>query len=575
VRPVDPVWPNAPKAEAFLPLVLMLVVVLPWIHLRAHAEMKPSLAASGLRALDLIEGPDGERLRDDRATPPLPVWAQAVVLSLRTPDKSLAVASPSALFAILSGIVLYRLGSVWYSPAVGVLAALMLICNRTLLEQIRAGEPAPIVLFFTLASLWPFAEHVRRQADVFSRWTLIGAVALAGLYLTAGAYAFSMAILGLGAMFFRGGDEDDSIFVRIRKSIFDPTTRAGFVTLILGTALAAPWLARAPWQWGPWFPWESPNLVPEKPLDWWDAIASAPALIVLAVFGFLRSVRELARLGPSAGRDALPILWTILAAIAFGTLQRTPAALLVLTAPMILLASRTILDVLERKINGREVLLLAAASVSVFVLWQTDGFAGLLHKVRSDLKLSGRDGFVFLRAAAGVFATLLVLTILYRWTRNSDSRRRALFGGLILAIIVVACAPGVLLLREKPRSEDPWYQIQTRLARLIAKENPDVVMFLDSDAASNSRRSDARTAVLEFFVRTLAPWQERLFVADPEELEGKLAGHEHPLIVATQTGRRLPKIYSLAHGSKVLTLTERLDTDRVTLYSPLAVGTTD
>ena len=32
---------------------------------------------------------------------------------------------------------------------------------------------------------------------------------------------------------------------------------------------------------------------------------------------------------------------------------------------------------------------------------------------------------------------------------------------------------------------------------------------------------------------------------------------------------------SLAHGSKVLTLTERLDTERVTLYSPLAVGATD
>src|SRR5689334_8003753 len=95
ILPRDPVWPNAPKAGAFLPLVLMLVVVLPWIHLVAHARMNADLAAAGLRALDLLTGDDSKPI-EPRAVPPLPEWVQAVALSLPIADKSLAVAAPTA-----------------------------------------------------------------------------------------------------------------------------------------------------------------------------------------------------------------------------------------------------------------------------------------------------------------------------------------------------------------------------------------------------------------------------------------------------------------------------------------------
>jgi hypothetical protein len=133
----------------------------------------------------------------------------------------------------------------------------------------------------------------------------------------------------------------------------------------------------------------------------------------------------------------------------------------------------------------------------------------------------------------------------------------------------------VMLLRDNPRSDDPWYQIQQRLARLISKEKLDVVLFLDSDVLNDAHRFAARTAVLEFFVRTLAPWQDRRFVATPEDLDANLVGHELPLVLETQTSRRLPKIYSIAHGSRVLTLTERLDSEQVRIFSPLAVGGVD
>jgi 4-amino-4-deoxy-L-arabinose transferase-like glycosyltransferase len=575
VRPADPVWPNAPKAGAFFPLVLLMVLVLPWTHLVAHARMNADLATSGLRALDLLEG---ERMSDSRVVPPFPIWIQATALALPFSDRSLVVAAPSALFALLSGLALYRLGRVWYSPEAGVLAALLLISNRSLIEHIHTGAPGPVVLFFTLASLLPFAEHVQRQDDVFSRWTFLGGVALAGLFLTAGAYAFSMALLGLGAMFFRG-DEDDSWLERFRKALFDPTTRAGVMAMLIGLTLAAPWLATAPWTWGPWFPWDPPGFLGNgapgdvrtrnsdvEGLGWWETVSSAPALVVLAVFGLLHSIRDLFREGATAERDALPILWTLLAVAAFALAQRTPAALLVVTAPMFLLAARTILDILERKLLDRQVLQLAAAAVGVFVVWQTTRSLSPPLGSRTGLKLSGQDWIAVASGVVGVFATLIVLTVLYRWTRDSDSRRRSLFGALVVAVLVVACAPGVMLLRTTPRSADPWHQAQQRLSRLIDAEKPDLVLFLDPERSSLQRR----TPVLEFLVRTLAPQQERRFVVSPDELEQKLAGFDRPLVIVAQSSRPLPKIYSFSQGSRVLTLAERLHTDRVTAYSPLS-----
>ena len=573
MRPVDPVWPNAPRADSFGPIVLLLVLVLPWIHLAAHAQLGPGLAAAGLRALDFLSGPD-ERFSDVRAVPPLPKWLQAVALTLHVTDKPLALAAPGALFGVLSAVMLYLLGRVWYSPAVGVLAALLLICNRTLLEQIRIGAPGPVVLFFTLFSLWPFAEHLRRQDDVFSRWTLLGAVALAGLFLTAPHYALSMALLGLGAMLFRGGDEDDPRIVRIRHALFDPTTRAGVVTFLLGLAIATPWLVRAPWTFGPWFPWQQPDHL-GPPIGWRNAVTMAPALVVLASWGWLRSLHRLAREGSTSGREALPVLWAALAAAAFVFVDPGAPGLLVLTAPMILLAACIVLDVAHRRVDDRQVLWLAAA-VCIFVIW-FGGVARRPGETRGDWRPEWRDAAA---NTVATLATLLVLTLLYRWSRDSDGRRRTLLGGFIIAVVIVACAPGLMSLGSKPRSEDPWRQVQVRLTHLIGAERPDVILFLDGDGRK-VRGSHSQGAVLEFLVRTLAPRQEPQFVAGPEEIESRLAGYERPLVIAAQTGPRLPKIYSIAHGTRVMTLAERLDIDlggdreaeRVTVYSPLAAPT--
>ena len=571
VRTVDRVWPNAPKAAAFLPLVLLLAVALPWIHLLAHARMHSDLAVSGLRALDLLYGQDetpGEPT--ELAVPPLPVWVHAVALSLPTKDKSLAVAAPAALFGILSVLVIYRLGAVWFSPAVGILSASLLVCNRTFLEQIRGGDPGTLVLFFTLASLWAFAEHVDRQDDVFSRWTLVGGFAMAGLFLTAGAYALSMGLLGLAAMFFRGGDDDESLFERVRRSAADPTTRAGFITLLFGAAIAAPWLASAHWRWGAWFPWDSPQATSTEPLGWWDVVAAGPALVVLACFGFIQSIRNLLHRSPQSGREAMPAIWTLLAALAFKFVAPTSAAILVLSAPMFLLASRTILAVLDRKLPDRAVLWLAAISVTVFALQLALGSTG------------PRDSFQDWRALGigflGVAFSLTVLTALFRWTRDSDSRRRVLFGALVVSVIALASAPGAMLLRSKPRSEDPWRQIQQRFESLVRSENPDAIVLWEADLADVVLREDPRP-VVEFLVRTSAPKKERLFAANQEGLERKLFASERPLLVVVESTRPLPKIHSFAQGLQTLTLTERFDATvqaagdrrelRVAIYSPL------
>lgn len=566
-------WPNAPKADAFLPLVVLLVLALPWIHFRTHLSMNPDLAASGLRALDLVESGDDANA-DPAKPPPLPIWLQAVALTLPFSDKPLAAALPCTMFGILCGLVIYRLGAVWFSPSVGVLSASLLVCNRTFLEQIRAGEPGPIVLFFTLASLWAFAEHVQRQDDVFSRWTIIGGAAIAGLFLTAGAYAFLIAALGLAAMFFRGSDDDEDSFIeRVKRSAVDPTTRAGVITLLLGLAIASPWLANSPGKWGPWGPWDSPNIVPPKLFGWWDVASDAPALVVLACFGLVQSIQSLWRHREGSGRDAMPVVWTILAAAAFHFFASTSTGLLVLWAPMFLLASKTILGVLERQLSDRQVFWLAAVSVSVFVLRQTTGAWNLPVKLQSGGGVSGRDWIAVLIGVVGVAVALGMLTALFQFTRGSDPKRRTLFGVLVVTVLALACAPGFMLLRSRPRSDDPWTMIQQRLASIVNRENPDSIFILDS-AATPGRR-EPRVVIPEFIVRTLAPGREHSLVTTVEDFERRLTGFERPLVLITEQKRPLPKIYSFAHGAQAMTIAERLDTDRVAVYLPLGSKITE
>jgi hypothetical protein len=552
---------------------VLLVLALPWIHFRTHLSMNPDLAASGLRALDLVESGDDANA-DPAKPPPLPIWLQSVALTLPFGDKPLAAALPATMFGILCGLVIYRLGAVWFSPSVGVLSASLLVCNRTFLEQIRAGEPGPIVLFFTLASLWAFAEHVQRQEDVFSTWTIIGGVAIAGLFLTAGSYAFLIAALGLAAMFFRGSDDDEDSFVeRVKRSAVDPTTRAGVITLLLGLAIASPWLANSPGKWGPWLPWDEPNIVPPKIFGWWDVASDAPALVVLACFGLVQSIQSLWRHREGSGRDAMPVVWTILAAAAFHFFASTSTGLLVLWAPMFLLASKTILGVLERQVADRQVLWLASASLALFIVCQIAENRNLPRLIREGMRF-GRNDWLAVGAGLGVIAcSIVALTCLYRWTGRSDGSRRAFFGVLVVTVLALACAPGFMLLRSRPRSDDPWTMIQQRLASIVNRENPDSIFILDS-AATPGRR-EPRVVIPEFIVRTLAPGREHRVVTTVEDFERRLTGFERPLVLITEQKRPLPKIYSFAHGAQAMTIAERLDTDRVAVYLPLGSKITE
>ena len=94
ITTANPVWPNAPTAGAFLPLMLLFTAILPSLHLWLYSRLTPELAQWGLQALSTETGD----VRDG-AGPPLFHWCIRLALIVPLADKSLALAAPSCFAA--------------------------------------------------------------------------------------------------------------------------------------------------------------------------------------------------------------------------------------------------------------------------------------------------------------------------------------------------------------------------------------------------------------------------------------------------------------------------------------------
>jgi hypothetical protein len=306
-------------------------------------------------------------------------------------------------------------------------------------------------------------------------------------------------------------------------------------------------------------------------MRWDDVVAAMPATIVLAVFGFAKAVRECVGRGPQAEREFLPALWTLLSALALRWTHPTNGTLLVLVVPLTLLAVRTLFDVLDRRMSDRNVLAMALAAGWVFLFCQIPSLWNLPVRMRvRGFSLDSTDWLALRLGIDGMLAIGIVLVWLYRQTSASDDKRRAFFGGVVLASMFLACLPGLLQLRGRPRIDDPWSSIRQQLETTVRGGGYDLVVFVDSEASASEARLDARTAPLRFLLRTMVPTAGQRFVHNSRKLEDVLR-HEgrQPVVLVTDPARRLHRSTPINLGDHTMTLTERFDSDRVIVYTPV------
>lgn len=572
----QPILTKFPAANAYLPLVCLLAAVGPAIAAGAYGLFTPEQAAWGLNALKIGPGdlwsPGAEA---GRPIPPLYAWLLAGSISLPFSDKLLLLGVPSYLYAVLGLAVVYAIASNWYSEGTGLWTCSLVAFNPFFLEQVREGNPSLGILFWALMALWIYLHHLRNEEETFSLWTAAGSLSFAALLLSVGWFAFWLPVVGALNLFAREWDRRDDLRSVLRALLYMPTARAGFLVVGVGIVLASPWLLTSGWQRGPYAPWNSPLTPAEQDtVSFGTLIPAMSATLVLAVAGLLRASRQMIRWSDEPGRAALPVLWTLIAALAFKTTQPTPAGLLILLVPLNLLAVRTLLAVLYRRISDRGVLWLMLATILFYLSSRLPALQALPELLAEQANVAGQEPvgrlrrFFRLPASEKLslhLATDLLVSVgigiyfVFKLSGRNDRIRRTLFGGFVFVAVALATIPSLAILGQPTRRDDPWQRVFGQLQKL---EGIDLIVYVGSTAPSSQ---------LRFIVHSLFPELQLHTAIGRAELDSVFRQQgNRPLVLVTDPSQRLPRTTPITKGSTTVTLSQIHDGDEVIAYAPLA-----
>lgn len=555
-----PVWPNPPGAEAFVPLVFLIVILVAGGCVWVVGSLTPQQSVWGLRGLDVLAGnwirPSGD------AAPPFYAWCTALALSIPGLDRFLLLPLPSFVFALGSVAILFLIGRRLYTTGAGLLAAFLFGLNPFFLEQAGNGDSTACIVFWAMLSLYLYSRHLRHQLDVLSLTVAGGAISFGALLLSAGVMAFWIPVVGLLDFLYREFQERDDLSSALHETRTAPTIAGGIMVIIGGLALASFWLFRTPWTVGPFAPWPMP-VSSDPPINWTTLFAAMPATIVFALFGIWQTLRESVRGGDEPAKSALPVFWALTAMLAFQATQPTPAMLLLAMAPLSILAARTLFALLRRDLSDRQALLLLLAAAAAYVIAWTPALRSFVGSLGSWWQRPGRvwrsEELLGVHLAADLLiAVLALIAWLFRMTRSVDVRRRTLLGGAFVAVLVAGVAPGFGRLNGTPRRDDNWQKAYVRL-RQIGKV--DMIVFVGPKSPP---------APLAFTTRTLFPQAAQASAEGRKELEHVLrTAGPRPLVLLTGGDPLFPRNAPVAIGDKTVTLSRVFDGEGIVAYATM------
>ncbi len=512
--PQRPLFPLLARAEAMLPLVVVLAFLPPLYAVR-HRTLSEGGAREGLISLrclaaaSLEEAVDPARVAPQnplRFQPPLMNWLTALSLRLFGVGNATGILAPAYLCTaglIVAGYVLARrLGG----ERLGLVAAGLLGFNPLILEGAQEPVPQSLACLLAALALAGTVAHWQKSANVASYQLLLAGLAL-GLCLLAGG-PIALAVIFILVVY--AALRKISAWVPIRWGDLreqSPLHRRPVIRSL--AVLAATAFAVGGWHvllmsarygsdfWHDWWSGAAPSgdAATLARASWimeaaWELNRLALPVFGLSLVGIVGVVRDLYRADDESARrhQGLLLVW-IGAALTGWLVSSGPAAAdapgvrtweALLAVPLVIAAALGLLEIAERRVGFLLSLafgLLAVGGAAVMAGQFLAGSAGDEALVEfSGVHLSVRSlGMLAFLAAAGA--------VLARLPRGRDGRQRFVLSGMLAVIIAANCAWGMLAVRRTSPGDRELAELKSGLARLPTMDQCTFVAVAPADAS--------------------------------------------------------------------------------------------
>lgn len=559
-----PVWPNLPSPSVFFPLVFCVAALIPALSVWLYGGLTRAQATWGMVALHSPAAGVEAGIIEQGNPPPLFTWSLFLTLQIPLVDKLVLLPLASYLYGLGTLALVYFFCCSLHSSGPGLLAVLLLAFNPAFLADLQSGQPSTAIAFFTISSLYCYWRHSQSNAEVFSRWVGLGALSFAGLLLSSGLFALWMPVIALLDYLVRNL-RDNEVAETLQESSTAPTVIGGLLVIGAGFVMAAPWLMRAPWHWGPLAPWQIPPSALEVEVYSISTLFHRmPATIILALFAMWRTIREALRGNEDVPLVPMPLIWALVSVFALESGYASREYLLFAIIPMTILAVQTLVGVLQREYDDRQIFILMVATVATFVAMQQSAITMLPQWVwQGRPRLTGQQKFEIHLGIDMLVGMCVLVTWLYVMSATSDRLRRRLWGGFVITAIGLSCLAGWFHQPLAARGDDPWERIFVWMQQ---KRDLDVIVFLGTNPPEPQ---------LQFVVECVYPRVPTLHVDTPRQLEALLQREgDRPLILLTDSGQRMGRTKPLSIGDRTMTISQVYDSDQLVAYAPIAESAT-
>ncbi len=592
VTSARPLIRPAPRSAMFFPLVV-IVAVLPGLYALNWWDLTPPGPWWGIRSLAVLQGKIADQVgavaglslaetsvyTNVAYQPPLYAWLSAIALGIVPDLAPWASVLPSYIAGAAVVMLAYLHGRLWRGPGVGLAAAILTGCNRSLLMQMQQASPTTLALVMTVASLYAYARHLRAGSGSAgnwpwgdgTHWLAIGGVALGLGLMAEGVVALVVIPIALLHQAYLTADPRTTeipLIKRLKLGLRDnPSLIAGLLVIGIGLAIAGPWhtrmlmkhgrsfldaLAAPPEAGGPGIPGLLSRLV-----------ELAPATLPLGLYGAIRAVRRALVSDENDFATVGGVFWVLWLAVAmlgptiWPTGPRATFDLLVLI-PLNLLAAQAMAGLAYRQVPIRLLNILAPATAVCVVWW----VSGNLREAVAELAhghASPETGLGLHLAIDLVVAAILFTRWLEKWARRRDDRQRKVLAGFLLAVLATTIAGGLTRIAHiQPQTRD-YLELRDVLLRRhdvrpiqeIDIIGPDRRPFLrpDSPAVDGRLRFILRTTLPQIVPRHLATTDELLALPAPEGARVViLVGTEQRLSYPVQSRLGLETIFPGTSG---------------------------
>lgn len=423
-----PVWPNLPSSSAFVPLVFLVASIAAGFFAWSNSGLSETQAAWGVAGLQVL-WPELRSLEPRYGLEsPLYAWSIAAAVQLPVGSMFWRLSLPAFIYFLLSLLLLYRITRRWYSPGSGLVACFIFGVNHELLAGLRSNGPGICTLFTTLLLIWCYLRHERTE-ERFSIWLVACAGAVTLLVLGGGLFAGWVAALAALMFLFVELHRRQDWKASLLRALRSETLWSGLVVAAVGFALASPWMLASR---------GGDVLTSTPPAGVGAVVLALPAAIILAAFGFWNSAMRSIRGGPETASSALLAIWTLLGGLALES-SSGEYAVPFAVVPLSVLAGRTFLAVLHRKLPDRQIFALCMTTLSVYIVVQSPVAAEFCHW------LLGRASFTAEQALRLHFTIdVLVLSLViaaagYTLSARRDRYRRQFVGAFAVFVLAGTC----------------------------------------------------------------------------------------------------------------------------------------